>query len=102
MKTSSKIDLVEMVAARTGEKKELTAKMVTETLTALRTLMLAGDPEMKIAIHDFGVFEVKKSRMKVTSLNSLIDNGADKKFRLRTVFHPGKFLKERLKESYEK
>jgi len=101
MKKASKSDIVNMVAARTGEKKDLTAKMVTETLTAIRALMISGDPEIKISLHDFGVFEVKKRRRKVKSLSSLIESGAVN-FSRRAAFYPGKYLKAQLRRVDEK
>jgi len=102
MKRVNKSDIIELVSERTGEKKDLSAKMVNETLTAIRSLMCSGDPEVRISIHDFGTFEIKKTGIRKNAGNPRTNESAAVPPRRRASFTPGKYLKGVFKAAYEK
>ena len=101
MKRVNKNNIIELVSERTGEKKELSAKMVNETLTAIRSLMCSGDPEVRISIHDFGTFDIKKTRIRKNARNPRTNEAIEVPPRRRVSFTPGKYLKGAFKEAYE-
>jgi len=101
MKRVNKSDIIDLVSERTGEKKDLSAKMVNETLTAIRSLMCSGDPEVRISIHDFGTFEIKKTRVRKNAGNHLTNESVEVPSRRRPTFTPGKYLNDAFKEAYE-
>ena len=97
--TKNKNDIIELVAARSGEKKEMTSKMVTETLTAIRSLICSGDPEMKLSIHDFGTFEIKTASAKANARNPGTNKPLVLPTRRKISFHPGKYIKAAFRDN---
>lgn len=95
----NKNDIIEIVAERSGEKKDLTAKMVTETLTAIRTIICSGNPELKLSIHDFGSFEVKTTRKRTNARNPGTNEPQVIQRRRKVSFHPGEYIKAVFKDS---
>jgi integration host factor subunit beta len=69
MKHYYKSDVIEMVAKRSGEKLGLADKMVNETFSALRLMMQDSDSVVRLTIHDFGSFEVRKTQGRSNSRN---------------------------------
>ena len=61
------------VARRVAELRDMpiykSEPWVTDVITALRELMLEADPEVRIELRDFGVFEVKKTKAKPKARN---------------------------------
>lgn len=101
MKRVNKSDIIGLVSERTGEKKDLTAKMVNETLTAIRSLMCSGDPEIRISVHDFGTFEVRKTKSRKNARNPKTNESIEVPPRRRAFFAPGKHLRDEFKTAYE-
>jgi len=64
MVTITKKDVAKKTAKLVGERIYTTEKIVDGVFAALRQFMEEADPEIRIEIRDFGVFEVKKTRPK--------------------------------------
>ncbi len=68
-------------------------KWVDNVLTAIRELLMTADPEVRLEVRDFGVFEVKLTKAKPRARNP---KTGDKVFvppRRKTHFKPSKLLK---------
>jgi integration host factor subunit beta len=97
MRTFIKKDVVERVASRSQERPDTVAKVVNDTFTVLREIMSGNEPELRIEIRDFGVFEVKKTKPKPKARNPKTNEIIYVAARRKTHFKPGKLLKESLK-----
>ena len=62
--TIAKHDVTKRIAKLTGEKIYNTSKVTDALFKALRQFMMEADPEVRIEIRNFGVFEVKKTKTK--------------------------------------
>ncbi|MEZ4763182.1 MAG: HU family DNA-binding protein [Calditrichia bacterium] len=69
---------------------------------ALREILAEADPEIRIEIRDFGVFEVKETKPKPKARNPRTGDIIYVPARRKTHFKPGKLLKEILKEPMER
>ncbi|NQT24313.1 HU family DNA-binding protein, partial [candidate division KSB1 bacterium] len=69
MVTITKKDVAKRTAKLVGERIYITEKIVDGVFTALRQFMSEADPEVRIEIRDFGVFEVKKTKPKPKARN---------------------------------
>ncbi|OVE78661.1 DNA-binding protein [bacterium I07] len=98
MSTITKKDVAKRTAKITGEKIYETQKIVDGLFTALREMMSEADPEARIEIRDFGVFEVKKTKPKPKARNPRTGEVIYVPARRKTHFKPGKMLKEQLKK----
>ncbi|PSQ87987.1 MAG: hypothetical protein BRD30_07915 [Bacteroidetes bacterium QH_2_63_10] len=65
-------------------------------LTALGDLMIDADPERRIELRNFGVFEVKKTKAKPKARNPRTNETVFIPSRRKTHFKPSKRLKEAL------
>ena len=63
------------------------------TIEALRDLMAEADPEVRIELRDFGVFEVKKTRAKPKARNPKTNETVFIPARRKTHFKPSKKLR---------
>jgi len=90
----TKNDIIRLVSHRTGERPELTAKMVNETFTILRELMSTAESEIRISIRDFGSFIVKQTEGRKNMRNPRTNKTISVGPRRRTRFVPGKYLKD--------
>ncbi|MFO7891495.1 MAG: HU family DNA-binding protein [bacterium] len=64
MLTITKKDVAKRTAELVDERIYVTEKIVDGVFTTLRKFMEEADPEVRIEIRDFGVFEVKKTKPK--------------------------------------
>ena len=64
MKTVTKKDVAKRTAKALNEKIYTTEKFVDSIFTVLREILSEADPEIRIEIRDFGVFEVKRTKPK--------------------------------------
>jgi len=91
----------EDVARRTAEKMDeplYKAKpWVRAVLMAVGDLLVESDPERRIELRDFGVFEVKKTKAKPTARNPQTNETVFVPSRRKTHFKPGKRIREVLK-----
>ncbi len=97
MVTVTKKDVAKKTAKLVGERIYTTEKIVDGVFTALRQFMAEADPEVRIEIRDFGVFEVKRTKPKPKARNPKTGEIIYVPARRKTHFKAGKLLKEVLK-----
>ena len=98
MKTTvTKRDIAKRVARQVDEKLPFVEKIVSALFTILREVMAEADPEVRIEIRDFGVFEVKTTKAKPKARNPKTGETVYVPPRRKTHFKPGKLLKKELK-----
>ena len=99
--TLTKKDIARAVSATMGEPLYRCEPWVQATIEALGTLMASADPEVRIELRDFGVFEVKKTRAKPKARNPKTNETVFIPARRKTHFKPGKKLREYLQQPLE-
>ena len=99
--TLTKKDLARRVAAMLNEPLYRCEPLVHATVEALRQLMAEADPEVRIELRDFGVFEVKKTRAKPKARNPKTNETVFIPARRKTHFKPSKKLRESLQTPLE-
>ena len=92
--TITKKDVSKRTAKIVGEKIYFTEKIVDGVFTALRQIMSEANPEVRIEIRDFGVFEVKKTKAKSKARNPKTGEIIYIPPRRKTHFKAGKKLRE--------
>ena len=97
-RTITKKDVAKRTAEIVGEKICLTERIVDGVFRALRSYMAEADPEIRIEIRDFGVFEVKTTKPKPKARNPKTGEIIYVPARRKTHFKAGKALKEILKK----
>ncbi|MBU1651024.1 integration host factor subunit beta [bacterium] len=97
MKTYIKKDVIERTAEKIGKEPKDIASTVDAVFTVLREIMAQAEPEARIEIRDFGVFEVKKTKAKPKARNTKTNEEIFVPPRRKTHFKPGKLLKTALK-----
>lgn len=101
MMTITKKDVAKRTAKLVSERIYIAEKIVDGVFTALRQFMAEANPEVRIEIRDFGVFEVKKTRPKPKARNPKTGEIIYVPARRKTHFKAGKLLKEVLKKPLE-
>lgn len=96
-KTITKKDVAKRTAKIVGEKIYLAEKIVDGVFTSLRQFMAEAEPEVRIEIRDFGVFEVKTTKPKPKARNPKTGEIIYVPARRKTHFKAGKLLKDVLK-----
>jgi integration host factor subunit beta len=94
--TLTKKDVARRVAEIQDEPIYKCEPWVHSVIMALGDLMLEADPEVRIELRDFGVFEVKKTRAKPKARNPKTNETVFIPSRRKTHFKPGKRLREQL------
>lgn len=102
MKTVTKKEVSKRVANYLNEKIYTTERFVDAVFTVIREVLSEADPEIRIEIRDFGVFEVKKTKPKPKARNPRTGEIIYVPARRKTHFKPGKMLKDVLKEPFDK
>ena len=97
MKTFIKKDVIERTGEKIGKEPKEISRTVDAVFTVLREIMADADPECRIEIRDFGVFEVKKTKAKPKARNPKTNEEIYVPPRRKTHFKPGKLLKTTLK-----
>ncbi|MDX1547166.1 MAG: HU family DNA-binding protein [Rhodothermales bacterium] len=92
--TLTKKDVARRVAELMGEPIYRSEPWVKAVIAALGDLMLEADPEVRIELRDFGVFEVKKTKAKPKARNPKTNQTVFIPSRRKTHFKPSKRLKE--------
>ena len=101
MRTVTKKEVAKRVAKEMGQKIYITEEFVNAVFNALREILSEADPEIRIEIRDFGVFEVKETKPKPKARNPRTGEIIYVPARRKTHFKPGKLLKDILKEPLE-
>ncbi|MDX1439756.1 MAG: HU family DNA-binding protein [Rubricoccaceae bacterium] len=96
--TLTKKDVARRVASNLGEPIYKSEPWVTAVIEALRELMIEADPEVRIELRDFGVFEVKKTKAKPKARNPKTNETVFIPSRRKTHFKPSKLMKESLQQ----
>ncbi|HHM24489.1 MAG TPA: integration host factor subunit beta, partial [Bacteroidetes bacterium] len=73
-------------------------RIINAVFETLREYMMEADPEIRIEIRDFGVFEVKPTKAKPKARNPKTGEIIYVPPRRKTHFKPGKLLKDVLKQ----
>jgi integration host factor subunit beta len=97
MQTVTKKDVAKRTAKMLDEKIYTTEKFVDAIFTVLREILAEANPEVRIEIRDFGVFEVKKTKPKPKARNPRSGDIIYVPARRKTHFKAGKLLKDVLK-----
>ncbi len=96
--TYTKKDIVKRVAAANHENVHNAAKWVDHVFMAIRDIMMTADPELRIEVRDFGVFEVKPTKSKPKARNPKSGEIIFVPSRRKTHFKPSKLLKSFLSQ----
>ena len=98
VRTLTKKD-IEIRLTRKFEGKRLTEKAVVDAMfDTIRELLLTANPDLRIEIRDFGVFEVKTTKPKPKARNLKTGEFVYVPARKKMHFKAGKLLKEFLKK----
>ncbi len=92
--TQTKKDVARRVADLMDEPIYKCEPWVKAVITALGDMMVEADPEVRIELRDFGVFEVKKTKAKPKARNPKTNETVFIPSRRKTHFKPSKRLKE--------
>ena len=91
MKTITKKDVAKRVAKKLEQKIYVTEKVVDALFDTLREILSEADPEIRIEIRDFGVFEVKTTKAKPKARNPRTGEIIYVSARRKTHFKPTKY-----------
>ncbi len=97
-KTLTKKDVARRVSELMNEPIYKSEPWVSAVVAALGELMVEADPEVRIELRDFGVFEVKKTRAKPKARNPKTNETVFIPSRRKTHFKPSKRLKQILQQ----
>jgi integration host factor subunit beta len=92
-KTLTKKDVARCVSEIMGEPIYKCEPWVGSVVDALGRLLVEADPEVRIELRDFGVFEVKKTKAKPKARNPKTNETVFIPSRRKTHFKPSKRLK---------
>lgn len=92
--TRTKKDVARSVAEIMDEPIYKSEPWVSAVITALGNMMIEADPEVRIELRDFGVFEVKKTKAKPKARNPRTNETVFIPSRRKTHFKPSKRIKE--------
>lgn len=95
--TLTKEDVARRVAEKMDSPLYKAKPWVRAVLMAVGDLLIESDPERRIELRDFGVFEVKKTKAKPTARNPQTNETVFVPSRRKTHFKPGKRIREVLK-----
>ncbi len=101
MRTVTKKEVAKRVAKKLGQKIYITEDFVNAVFESLREILSEANPEIRIEIRDFGVFEVKETKPKPKARNPRTGEIIYVPARRKTHFKPGKLLKDILKQPLE-
>ena len=101
IQTITRKDVAKRAAKITGEKIYVAEKICDGLFKALYEIMAEANPEIRIEIRDFGVFEVKKTKAKPKARNPKTGEIIYVPARRKTHFKAGKLLRKSLKRPFE-
>ena len=99
--TYTKKDVAIRVARTSDGKVSASEKWVDRVFNALREIMTSANPELRIEIRDFGVFEVKRTKAKPKARNPRTGEIIFVPPRRKTHFKPSKLLRSFLQQPIE-
>lgn len=98
MKTMTKKDVSKRVSDKLNQKIHEVEPIVDIVFDSIREILSEADPDVRIEVRDFGVFEVKTTKAKPKARNPKTGEIIYVPPRRKTHFKPGKLLKEILKQ----
>ncbi len=102
IKTLTKKDVARKVSDIMDEPIYKSEPWVSAVMQALAELMVEADPEVRIELRDFGVFEVKRTKAKPKARNPKTNETVFIPSRRKTHFKPSKRLKKILQVPLKK
>ena len=100
-RTFTKRDLAQHLMKQSNISLSNATDLVDSVFTAIRETMMSAQPELRIEIRDFGVFEVKQTKSKPKARNPKSGEIIYVPARRKTHFKPGKILKKFLSQSLD-
>ena len=94
VKTLTKKDVARRVSDLMDEPIYKSEPWVSAVIAAIGELMVEADPEIRIELRDFGVFEVKRTKAKPKARNPKTNETVFIPSRRKTHFKPSKRLKQ--------
>lgn len=91
--TLTRKDIARKVADQLSLKVQDADTMVDAVLSSIRELLMSADPEVRLEVRDFGVFEVKLTKAKPRARNPKTGDKVYVPPRRKTHFKPSKLLK---------
>lgn len=99
--TLTRRDVARLLAVRSGLRAHDADRLVGDVLDVIRDLLMTADPEIRLEMRDFGVFEVKLTKAKPLARNPKTGDAVFVPPRRKTHFRPSKVLKGFLREELE-
>ncbi|PLX28633.1 MAG: DNA-binding protein [Ignavibacteria bacterium] len=93
MPTLTRKDIARRVADQLSVKVQDADNIVDTVLSSIRELLMTADPEIRLEVRDFGVFEVKLTKAKPRARNPKTGDKVYVPPRRKTHFKPSKLLK---------
>jgi len=91
--TLTRKDIAREVSRQLSLKVPEADKMVDAVLTSIRELLMTADPEVRLEVRDFGVFEVKLTKAKPRARNPKTGAKVYVPPRRKTHFKPSKLMR---------
>jgi integration host factor subunit beta len=92
-RTFTRKDIAQRVAEKRNIKLHIADDIVETVLSSMREILMTADPEVRIELRDFGVFEVKLTRAKPRARNPRTGDKVYVPPRRKTHFKPSKLLR---------
>lgn len=93
MQTLTRKDIARRVSDSMAIRVQDADRIVDSVLASIRDLLMTADPEVRLEVRDFGVFEVKLTRAKPRARNPKTGDKVYVPPRRKTHFKPSKLLK---------
>lgn len=91
--TLTRKDIARRVADQLAVKVQDADNIVDTVLSSIRELLMTADPEIRLEVRDFGVFEVKLTKAKPRARNPKTGDKVYVPPRRKTHFKPSKLMK---------
>lgn len=91
--TLTRKDIAKNVAEQLAVKVQDADHIVETVLSSIRDLLMSADPEIRLEVRDFGVFEIKLTKAKPRARNPKTGDMVYVPSRRKTHFKPSKLLK---------
>lgn len=101
MKTFTKRDIARLVAEQNGTNVAQATKTTEAVFQALRETFMKADPELRVEVRDFGVFEVKLTKAKPQARNPRTGETIYVPAHRKLHFKASKLLKRFLSQSLD-
>jgi len=96
--TLTRKDIARRISEKIDMRHQDADQWVDTVLSTIRELLMTADPELRIEVRDFGVFEVKLTKAKPRARNPKTGDKVYVPPRRKTHFKPSKLLKSFLTE----